>query len=149
MSTPTISPEEMRALAFATAMLAAPPAPAVPGILYRHFDSGGQLLYVGVTDAVVDKARQLAHGRTARWWSFVDRIERQQMADRRTAALAEPRVIAAERPIFNRTAHNGRDQAAREAAYLASAGLPQQVVPVSRRRPRYPVVDLGEYMVQR
>lgn len=109
------------------------------GVLYRHLDADGCLLYVGSTDERQDRKRHLGHARAGRWWPFVDRIEREALPNRRAAYLAETVVILAERPIFNRTS-GGPDQEQRESAYLTAT---DQGDTGSRE-----VFDLGEYLAR-
>ncbi|OJY47575.1 hypothetical protein [Pseudonocardia sp. 73-21] len=156
MSSYTISAEEMQALKFASAMLAAygdePPA---AGLLYRHRDRDGVLLYIGISDVYKNRERQKSHARTARWWPYVDRIDYEEMPTRRDASRAEPVAIRSEHPVFNRTVQNGTDQPEREAAYLASGPV---VVPgptwrrrmpqMARRRARAVALDLGDFLME-
>lgn len=142
-----ISPRELEAAAFASAMLRAWPTTTPLGIIYRHFDAADVLLYIGITDDRSDVERQKSHARTARWWRFVHRIERETVPDRRAASRAEMGAIRAERPIFNRRPHDA-GQVKREAAYMmtghcASAPPP----PLPRPEPtRCVALDLGEYL---
>lgn len=69
--------------------------------LYRHFDAAGVLLYVGIS---VDwSARHRAHRRDAEWFDRISRIEIERHPGLISALDAEARVIAGERPLFNRT----------------------------------------------
>lgn len=107
--------------ALARLVAAAPPRPPEPGVVYRHLDATGNLLYVGSTTARAMRTRQLGHVRSARWWRFVARVEYDQHEGRRAALGAERTEIHTRSPIFNRTRPGGIDeQEAREAAYLAA-----------------------------
>lgn len=73
---------------------------AGPTALYRLFDAGGVLLYVGIT---LDPARRFKeHRKVQPWWSQVARreVEWLQLGGRR-AEEAEWAVIAAEGPLWN------------------------------------------------
>jgi hypothetical protein len=87
------------------------------GALYRHFDSGGTLLYVGSTETFKLRSRHLGHVRTGRWWAYVARIEVEEIPKRRDAYLIETAAIHAERPIFN-SMGSTPEREAREAAYV-------------------------------
>jgi len=91
---------------------------AVPATVYRFYDRGGTLLYVGVTGA--GRARGETHSRTAEWWTFVARQEVEHVPNRVAALRREQELIRQFRPPFN-TAHNP-DSARLRAAYLAYAG---------------------------
>lgn len=94
------------------------------GVLYRHYDRSGRLLYVGSSDVRKCESRQGDHAKGARWWPYVARIEREEHPSRRAAYLAEFAAIKAERPIFNRTSKTlAVLQADREARYVAAAGV--------------------------
>lgn len=91
---------------------------AVPATVYRFYDRGGTLLYVGVTGA--GRHRGEAHSRTAEWWTFVARQEVEHVPNRVVALRREQELIRQFRPPFN-TAHNPDGAQLREA-YLAYAG---------------------------
>lgn len=71
--------------------------------LYRLFDKGGQLLYVGITDNCFRRWKE--HSRDKQWWGRVHQFTQDWYPDRRSVELAERRAIAAEMPLFNK-AHN-------------------------------------------
>jgi hypothetical protein len=149
--------------------------PATPGVVYRHFDDAGVLLYIGSTDKHQFRSRQFDHAKDGRWWRYVDRIEQERTPSRRDAYLAETPAIAAERPVFNRQWSRG-DQPHREAEYVRSrAGRADRWPPLPAGRGRgevvdamlrdlcriapdapsplprtslYPVLDLGEYLMR-
>lgn len=84
--------------------------------LYHHFDAAGALLYVGISEIVVDRGKQ--HSVTAEWVRFVATTTAKWYPNRAEAEAAERAAIRNERPLFNRQ-HNdwpGRD--ATRSAYL-------------------------------
>lgn len=85
----------------------AAPQPASPGrpTLYRHFDSGGQLLYVGRTIRPVFQ-RQHEHLKTKTWWNEVAESKYERFDSEQELAEAEVAAIKNERPLYN-LIHNG------------------------------------------
>ncbi len=69
--------------------------------LYRHWDTAGVLLYVGIS--VDTSKRRAAHLRQARWVRFHDSETVEWLPDRSAAELAERTAIENENPIFNLT----------------------------------------------
>lgn len=90
-------------------------------VLYRHFDSHGTLLYVGISQWRQRKTRQTTHACQARWWAFVERTEFEDYDDEKPAREAERTAIAQEKPIFNLD-RNGTPgaQRKRELTYIRS-----------------------------
>ena len=76
-------------------MSAAPP----PTILYRLFDAGGTLLYVGITGSIGQRWEQ--HVASKHWWDEVTRTEIERFPDRDAAATAEKAAIENEHPRHN------------------------------------------------
>lgn len=74
------------------------PGPASVG-LYRMFDAGGDLLYVGISRNLIERWR--SHRREAAWWHDVETIAYEWHADRYRAEVAEKAAIRTERPLFN------------------------------------------------
>jgi predicted GIY-YIG superfamily endonuclease len=77
-------------------------APKIPKqtCLYRHFDSIGNLLYVGISTRVLDR---IAQHRTASHWSEqIARIEIERLPDWESAYVAETIAIRSEKPMHNR-----------------------------------------------
>ena len=69
-------------------------------ILYRFYDTLGQLLYVGIT---LDPAERFsAHAYSAPWWDRAVRITLERFATRFEASTAETVAINAEAPAYNR-----------------------------------------------
>lgn len=86
-----------------------PPAPPPPErrpttALYRHFDSAGRLLYVGVS--LMALYRTIQHRKGAPWFADVATITIKQFPTRKAALAAEQRAIRNERPLHNQ-AMNG------------------------------------------
>lgn len=80
--------------------------------LYRHFDSRGALLYVGITSDVVARGKQ--HAAASAWIESVSRTEAEWHQDRASALQAEAKAIATERPLFNvsQSTNDGAEHAA-------------------------------------
>jgi hypothetical protein len=68
-------------------------------ILYRVYDSAGQLLYVGATTN--PSLRLQAHGSTRPWWDDAARIEIAHFNDFDQLAAAEIEAIKEESPRYN------------------------------------------------
>jgi hypothetical protein len=66
--------------------------------LYRHFDSGGGLLYAGIS---LNAVTRLADHRTSDWFDQIAHVEIEQYPDRETALAAEREVIRTEKPAYN------------------------------------------------
>jgi hypothetical protein len=87
-----------------------------PTVLYRHYDSAGALLYVGISNDYVRRCEQ--HAADKPWWPLVDhtRSTCQTYPTRALAEAAEVRAIRTESPKFN-IAHNGRRARRYEGAF--------------------------------
>jgi predicted GIY-YIG superfamily endonuclease len=74
---------------------------AVPTAVYRFYDAGDALLYVGATDDL--ERRWKHHSYVQPWWPEVDqkRNEVTWYPDRESALAAETAAIKAERPRIN------------------------------------------------
>lgn len=70
-----------------------------PTTLYRLFDGGGNLLYVGISNAAA--RRLLEHSNTREWWGEVYFVGFEKFASREAAAAAELAAIREERPRHN------------------------------------------------
>jgi len=68
--------------------------------LYRHYNSKGHLLYVGISNSTA--LRTNAHSNTSAWWPEVTRIEIERFRSRNIALEAERHAIIEEHPIHNR-----------------------------------------------
>jgi Initiator Replication protein len=71
--------------------------------LYRHFDSAGHLLYVGISLSAVSRLAQ--HQQTAAWFRDIANVTVEQYPSREMVLNAEREAIIAEHPRFNRK-HN-------------------------------------------
>jgi hypothetical protein len=69
--------------------------------LYRHFDSNGVLLYVGVSISAVSRLR--AHKQSAHWFWSIANVTVQSFNTREESLAAEKEAIKTERPLFNIT----------------------------------------------
>ncbi|MFM9594136.1 GIY-YIG nuclease family protein [Streptomyces scabiei] len=67
--------------------------------LYRLFDQGGALLYVGVTSD--PRTRWTQHKAEKAWWPYVHRYTLEWRTSREAALKEEAEVIARERPLHN------------------------------------------------
>jgi predicted transcriptional regulator len=72
--------------------------------LYRHFDSYGNLLYVGISMSAFN--RLIQHKDTAHWFSDISSITISKYVDKEHALVAEKLAIQNERPKYNMV-HNG------------------------------------------
>src|SRR5688572_17357580 len=68
--------------------------------LYRHFDSAGALLYVGIALCSIQRLGQ--HKLGAAWFQRIATVRIEHYPDVRSALRAEVKAIREERPIFNR-----------------------------------------------
>jgi hypothetical protein len=75
--------------------------------LYRHYDAGGGLLYIGMSQYVL--ARQTRHFKKSEWANTIYQIIIEPFASRDELLEAEQLAIATEFPKFN-TIYNGRRQ---------------------------------------
>lgn len=83
--------------------------------LYRYFDDGGFLLYVGITNST--DARDNQHRRASRWHRMQSHKTAEWFDSREAAHAAERTAIQVERPLFN-TAHVDEASKARAIDYL-------------------------------
>ena len=68
-------------------------------VLYRFFDAGKALLYVGITSRPPQRFKD--HGREKEWWREVATIEMQHFDDRASLEQAERKAIKRENPRYN------------------------------------------------
>lgn len=73
--------------------------------LYRHFDKGGSLLYVGISLSAVERLNGHAN---SKWASEIARVEIERFPTRGDALNAERNAIRDERPIHNVVHNNQR-----------------------------------------
>ena len=72
-----------------------------PTALYRMYDKGGLLLYVGIS--VNPPGRFAAHARGSHWFGSVANITVEWCPSRRDAEIAEITAIATENPQHNKS----------------------------------------------
>lgn len=82
--------------------------------VYRLYDDGGELLYVGVADKIGRRWDQ--HARSQQWWPDVSRQTVEWHPDRDVALLAEEAAIKAECPKYN-VMHTPRARGPRERVF--------------------------------
>jgi hypothetical protein len=75
--------------------------------LYRHFDAGGALLYVGVSRQL--KGRINGHRYNSVWFGDVEKTTIEKFSCRRDALAAEGAAIRNEKPKFNINASLGEE----------------------------------------
>lgn len=105
---------------------------ALPFALYRYFDQGDRLLYIGISGNV--PVRETTHIGRSRWMELAagSKIKRYGTADE--ALAAEAAAIKAEHPLFN-VQHNDTPEAwARLWDYLDEIGRPDLLTPKQRRK---------------
>ena len=68
--------------------------------LYRHFDTAGRLLYVGISLSAVQRLAQ--HRQTAHWFQELARVDVEWHSSRSKARAAEIHAISTEAPLCNR-----------------------------------------------
>ncbi|MGQ9348922.1 GIY-YIG nuclease family protein [Mycolicibacterium gilvum] len=71
--------------------------------LYRLYDKGGRLLYVGITDNCFRRWKE--HSKDKEWWRHVHQFTQDWYPDRQSVEAAERRAISTEAPLFNKV-HN-------------------------------------------
>jgi predicted DNA-binding transcriptional regulator AlpA len=67
--------------------------------LYRHFDAGGTLLYVGVSISALN--RLMGHKEKAHWYWTIARMDVTNYETRQASLDAERKAIIEEMPLFN------------------------------------------------
>ena len=83
------------------------PTKDVETSLYRHFDRGGALLYVGIA---IDPIKRLyGHSSVSDWYDQIDTIKIERYPSRKTALAAEVEAIRIEKPLYN-TAHHPENE---------------------------------------
>lgn len=97
------------------------PRPARRCALYWHFDGGGTLLYIGISEALV--ARGEAHADRSDWVKYAVSAKAQWFPSRDEAEQEERQAIAQDVPIFN-IAHAIGDPHQRIADYLDAHPTP-------------------------
>lgn len=69
--------------------------------LYRHYDSKGRLLYVGISTSVLN--RIMSHKSSSHWYDRIAKITIQNFKNMEELLLAERKAIKKEKPRFNLT----------------------------------------------
>jgi len=72
--------------------------------LYRLYDEGDQLVYIGIASNPIFRWQQ--HSRTSPWWPNVAKLTLEWLETRECALEAEEGAIKRERPLHNHI-HNG------------------------------------------
>jgi predicted GIY-YIG superfamily endonuclease len=84
--------------------------------LYRFYDTNDVLLYVGITDNLIE--RTWSHARASTWMEFAVRSTVERHAKRPDAEAAEIAAIQGERPLFNLAYNDDKDGDRRLVDYL-------------------------------
>jgi len=71
--------------------------------LYRHFDSNGNLLYVGISLSTLNRLGQ--HRDNSHWFNTISSVTIEKYNTRKEALIAEKKAITKEKPLHN-TVHN-------------------------------------------
>lgn len=95
-------------------------------VLYRLFDAGGALLYIGITNDL--RMRFGAHASTQPWWYEVVDCRTEFVSSRAALEAAEAIAIQTEQPKYNKR---------------LQPRTPRLPIPVRRSRVEDLVVDLG------
>ena len=95
--------------------------------LYRYFDRGEVLLYIGKSGVLA--TRSAAHIRRSQWMQFAARSTIERFGTPEEVGTAEREAIEAEHPIFNVQYNDTPEARTRLVAYLTEAGRPD-LVPV-------------------
>ncbi len=67
--------------------------------LYRHFDSEGNLLYVGISLSAINRLSQ--HRANSDWFASIKRVEIEKFPTRGEALMAERIAVISEAPLYN------------------------------------------------
>lgn len=68
-------------------------------VIYRCYDAGGQLLYIGLSQDIVTRLKQ--HRSATPWFDRVAKTVVKLAPDRRAAFRMETDAIKAEQPLYN------------------------------------------------
>lgn len=99
--------------------------------LYRFYDADDVLLYVGITDNLLE--RTWSHARASTWMEFAVRSTVEQHAKRGDAEEAEITAIRGECPLFNQAYNDDRDADRRIVDYLIEHDRRDLLVPAVSR----------------
>jgi predicted GIY-YIG superfamily endonuclease len=67
--------------------------------LYRHYNSGGELLYIGISLSTIQRLGQ--HADHSDWFKSIARVTIEHFENRKDALEAERNAIIKERPLHN------------------------------------------------
>jgi hypothetical protein len=98
--------------------------------VYRYFDAGGRLLYVGVTARGIRRSRE--HAESKEWWPFAVGCWIEHFPTRLEALAHERELIEKFCPPFN-TQHNPKKRAAHELWMKAIRGDAPRLTPAMLR----------------
>lgn len=104
--------------------------------LYRHFDSDGRLLYVGVSLSTLRRLTQ--HRDKSAWFQSIQRVTVERFPSRAAAFEAERRAIATERPLHNVAGTAPRQRTV--SKYESERAIVERLVSL---RPIYKIVDVA------
>ena len=122
--------------------------------LYRHFNSKGDLLYVGISLSAFNRLAQ--HRDHSHWFNDIERVELEAHETRCAALAAERRAIETEHPLHN-IMHNRQNVVALPDAAPTQADLSRRDLTsrVARFAPVYNIAEaakalcVGETQVRR
>ena len=111
----------------------------VPTALYRHFDAGGELLYVGISLSPAYRLSQ--HRDASHWFPRVATVTIEWLPSRDEALRAERAAIQSEHPQCNIV--HMRPVSARDAylAELAEESCAELTMKVTRFQPSYSIAE--------
>lgn len=99
--------------------------------LYTYFDADDQLLYIGITDNLLE--RGFAHVRRSSWMEFATRSTIERFPTREAAEEEERKRIRALKPLFNSTHNVDPDAPRRLVEYLVKHGRTDLLAPAVSR----------------
>ncbi len=70
-----------------------------PQVLYRHYDKGGALLYIGVSCSAFTRLSQ--HSNHSHWFADIATVTLEHYPDRESVLKAETQAILTEKPAHN------------------------------------------------
>jgi len=122
--------------------------PGMVTALYRTFDVGDHLLYLGIANN--PRSRLMEHAAWSVWAPHVVRVAVEWFSTRVEAELAERQAISAHRPLFN-SSHT--DDRAHARIKELMAGVPIEEIfrrdEIERRRPRVAPVVTDPFVSRR
>lgn len=104
--------------------------------LYRHFDLGGRLLYVGISENLTKRGAE--HSASSPWHEHVVTTTAEWLPDRDAAVRAEVQAILTEKPMYNGSWNaDGAKAAVRLIVATIGASVICSVLGVSSHSVRY------------